>query len=1174
MEDTSQPTIPGLPVISDPVLSVELHILSSLLSQPTTPSATIALVLSSMPKSNSAARLASLSQHISSVLSVCLGIKATLPASYPPQILASFLRMTSLLLDTSSQIDLSQVQKYSEAFFSFLTCLADEPLWILKAVEFLRQNESLVQMEGLPEAMLHSVAKYLDPKLFHNLVSAAVFQDIDHESFSTNSMQKIKDLLSIFANVVALFGKNAGQAANEQSKLIVRSILLLIETPLSTVFLDRFQTGLSRNSKDLLRRSNLLDTMLIDSFHFLQEELKLQKDFESDTRQLALKIIKERTSVYQNVSDCNIMRVILHYIENSTKASELFEDLRTTITFQRVLEVLLLSKDSEDLKYSFHFLQHTVNYQKDKELRKVLSECVNLLSTLDSFGKYLIEPQWISVVGQLLVYLNTQDAQKTTHLDMFWMFKILATKAMKHDNPLVVKFIITNMLEQDLNLNIYKDLLFEILIPLMDNGKLYEDVGLSPDIHPKLADYLRDFFSNAGAKYSEVLSDNYQLLAERISSVDSFNGKSCVWHIFGGLYRSGKVRATLFDLKTLEKIVAKAIDIAQNYPAYRKSLYTDDFVCFASMLPASYDVWRVTSKYFLAESLQETFFHSDTASTRNKYARYVSASHPELWTQIISTLHSHFSQLSTQVKTPTEDFKLYCWTLKLLRDIRSQLSPSQQNDIAGLSVTINKHLSEIYETVEELANSPYANPNELSNLAVVSMRILLEYLTEPETLFAEDTVHLSAVLKGVLACASQPVDVREHLEPMLSDIRKAIHHDNPKQVDTVNKCLKTALQQLVSFLEQPYTKQDEISEQTKTRQADSLLMIVNQLTAWKIECECDTPSADILSLMAKAHMLVNQRNTVRMDHQHKSVFVLFQEYLSKEVFNNKELRESYVSDCAIFSLVTKHNRYALNRISKEVLLPQFSKSNDKLPKFFKVMIDTIEKLRNGPLAYYIFESFMCFELSSLSQDEANVLSEQLIKVCEIDNAAFRLRKISTLVCKFVVSQPKHISKITKLIDFVLLKEEARPRDASLLVDVREFMTDHGMFPELASEVATLNAYNSFPRILVTAALERVAAKFDTYDTDTQQAVDEYFLGLYERFFFSYFGEEINRKGTKPFDEKHKILIRKLQSVLVLTRHVRNRRLVITQAPQIRCVPSGGGWPRSLNTRSVSTCSQQ
>jgi hypothetical protein len=134
--------------------------------------------------------------------------------------------------------------------------------------------------------------------------------------------------------------------------------------------------------------------------------------------------------------------------------------------------------------------------------------------------------------------------------------------------------------------------------------------------------------------------------------------------------------------------------------------------------------------------------------------------------------------------------------------------------------------------------------------------------------------------------------------------------------------------------------------------------------------------------------------------------------------------------------------------------------------------------------------------------------------------------------------PAKLINVVKLVEYLLIKEELRPRDATFVVDIREFVHRHGMSAELAQEMNTLNAYNGFPRILVNAFLERVVQRADSFDEATQASLDKCIAQIFDSFIFGYF-KEGNNKTMKPFDDKHKVLLRKLQCLVVLSTYMRN-----------------------------------
>ena len=257
---------------------------------------------------------------------------------------------------------------------------------------------------------------------------------------------------------------------------------------------------------------------LIDTYHFLLDALGKVEKFEAATNSLTMKVVEDRLGKYESYSDCNILKLVLFDFETTKSKKNLLDFLKNHSEFVRLLERMLWSKDSEDLKFSFRFLQVACELVKDQEEKKVWNECIGLLATLDSYGKYLIEPQWESVTSPLLQHLASQRLKKvaSSSLDLFWMYGILARKAMQHENPIVINCIMKNVLEKDIDFEVYADLILDSMLPFLDNGKLYEDVGQDVDVHPRLAVYLRKFFLSAGKKYKSVLEANFERLSSRI----------------------------------------------------------------------------------------------------------------------------------------------------------------------------------------------------------------------------------------------------------------------------------------------------------------------------------------------------------------------------------------------------------------------------------------------------------------------------------------------------------------------------------------------------------------------------------------------------------------------------------------------------------------------------------
>ena len=102
-----------------------------------------------------------------------------------------------------------------------------------------------------------------------------------------------------------------------------------------------------------------------------------------------------------------------------------------------------------------------------------------------------------------------------------------------------------------------------------------------------------------------------------------------------------------------------------------------------------------------------------------------------------------------------------------------------------------------------------------------------------------------------------------------------------------------------------------------------------------------------------------------------------------------------------------------------------------------------------------------------------------------------------------------------------------------------------MCEELAEEMITINSYQAFPRILTVLCLERVFKRWPQYPSETQEALDLFANDLYRRFLLAHFVEK-NNVPMKPFDEKHKVLIRKMQVVLCIASYFRSCKYRLTK----------------------------
>ena len=287
------------------------------------------------------------------------------------------------------------------------------------------------------------------------------------------SLGKIKELMGIWSSLLLYFGKHA-EKGSELIRPVLANLKQLIEQPL-VAFSSEYKQAVVRNRVEALERLNLLYLYIIESYHFIQAETGEFMQSEA-LLELFRKLLNERKTEYASFSDTTILKVILFAFQHSAERPKLLELLSSFDLFQEILETLLLSRDSEDLKFSFHFLQTASETIADKSLRKTWTDLIGLLSTLDSYGRYLIEPQWEGAITPLLQHFAEQEQPERRNLDLYWLFKVLATKGMRHENPAVNRSVMKYILDHQLNLRIpaFSELIIETLLPNLNKPKLYE----------------------------------------------------------------------------------------------------------------------------------------------------------------------------------------------------------------------------------------------------------------------------------------------------------------------------------------------------------------------------------------------------------------------------------------------------------------------------------------------------------------------------------------------------------------------------------------------------------------------------------------------------------------------------------------------------------------------------
>ena len=1110
----------------DHSLLAEISTLARVMSHDTSAETTLMLLKAFPPKDDMVAAFTAIDDLLNTLLASLLAEDNQ--ARYP-EVLAlvcyEMFVVDSLGVEAPAEIS----QKYAKTFFFFLEFMVDYQANILASMKLLAKLSNVQKNQEVGLQSMAMLAKYTEVESFHKKLSIRILDNIEESNYD-QSLSTLKDLLSTFANLATIYSSSGVEE-------IIQNFINLTRVPLAIENTPKYSTSVSQNKNETFRRCNSLQAFLIDVLHLLQESKGTFEKFEAATYDLIKKLINERTTTYESYSNCNIMRVILFYFERTKNKDELSEFLHSSITYQTLVERMLLSKDAEDIKYSFHYLQSEVDLIKQKDLKKIWSNCVNLLSTLDSFGKYLIEPQWIGIITPLLSYLETEDHTKSKNLDLFWMFQILATKAMQHENPIVIRTIMMHILDSDLNLEVYSSLIVDSLLPSIDNTKLYDDVAGEVDLHPKLGQSLRRFFAAASQKYPQVIAREFEHLASRVHDVESFNAKASAWHVFGGIYEAG-LKAPTFDDDLLEKIVYKAAQTAFYFPPYRRSIFVFDFVSFIGCLPLTLKKWLIVSKLFSEDYMQELYFHQSCRHIRSRHVELL-AKDKTLLIEIVASMKKFASEMKARFENADASSHIYLWQFQLFFNENLEQDPFYGAEfLSEIRSPIEAALFALFEEVERMNNNPYIQQQQYNNVVVVFMRRVLETMKEFRSMIAKPEV-ISAICTAFLNVSAENFGHREVIEEALYALRIYLDDKDQRIVGLVNKLIRTSLSRFNQFLQEPYIKEDEIAEQTKSYKADILLLVGCSLMTWLIEKEAAIED-ETLILHEVCYRLLSQTKTgVRVQNMLKATTVLYFEYFKRAELIDSEKVKEYLADCSHVTIVTKFNRYALNKIFNAVILPAVQADDDKVAKFYKVTMDAISRNRNTLLSYYIFESFLVVSLEEASEAKADFLCTKLIDVCEIENSAFRLRRIAAMMVKFMLVKPEKIGNVYKLLAYLLVKEETRPRDASILIDVREFVYENGMFDELAEEMTVLNSYSAFPRLFVACCLERVFNRFHTYDEATREQLDLLACRLYEGFFYGYFTQANSQKSLKPFEEKHKAIIRKFHVLIAISNHFKH-----------------------------------
>lgn len=1005
-------------------------------------------------------------------------------------------------------------QRFAKSYFFFLEFMIDFPKTIIHTVKFIHRMTSLTKNVEVGRVFGQTIARYTQVESFKKL-GVRVLDNID-ETHADKQLSTLKDIVASFIAIVTA-------VVNDSVDQVSINFTSLVGTPVAKMDESVYGQCITSDKNETQKRCNGLTACLIDAMQLMQSraiDVAKQTIALSD---LVQRMIDERLTTFESYSDCNVLRVVLDCFQKTKDKQTYYSWLSRNVVFNGMMENLLLSKDSEDVKYSFHFMQCVVALIKDKDEKKIWGECVNLLSTLDSFGKYLIEPQWVGCVGPLFERLSNQGDLKCENMSLFWMFNILANKAMKHENPNVVKCIMMHILDSNISFDIFHSLIINSVLPNLNNGKLYEDVAGTTDLHPKLAISIKDFFSKASESYPESMSKHFELIARRVHEIDAYNGRTCAWHIFRGL-NSACIKSSV-DEDLLNQIAVKAIQTTYSFPPYRRSIFIEDYICFVSCLSLSVSSWPIISQPLAQDFVQDILFHITCKDVRKMILNLISRQ--DIAEGICTSIDAFMSEIVQRCTVVDPTNEMYFWSIKLIDSAdESFVTPVADRVRANMPCAIAEYMDEI----ERLNNNPYADFIVYNTLAILNMRRLLQSQAKSKAISSR----ISTIITAFINLCEQNYGYREEIEESLYTLLTQ-HSDltDAWTKETLLKLLNTSLTKLATFMNTPFERTDDVADQHRTYKADILLIIsLNIISAMISNQACEPSIIEPIKVVIDSMT----KSAVRCQPLLKSTLNLYFDYLTSSMTDEKVME--YMNDGDHINIVTKYSRHAVNAIFRQSMLSKIKPGDDRVCRFYRHACDSIAKNRNTMLSYYVFESVMIVALEDVDDETAAYLCDRLIDVCEIEYAAFRLRRTAVMAIRLMLKSPAKINSVRKLVKYLVVKDETRPRDTSIMIDLRDYIHEIGTFDELTQERATADSYHAFPRLLTNCCIDRLFCRLPTMNEKELEAFDIFVNDIYEDFLYGHFTKENENKHIKPFEEKHRILVRKMHTLVILSKYVR------------------------------------
>lgn len=506
----------------------------------------------------------------------------------------------------------------------------------------------------------------------------------------------------------------------------------------------------------------------------------------------------------------------------------------------------------------------------------------------------------------------------------------------------------------------------------------------------------------------------------------------------------------------------------------------------------------------------------------------------EICKNLTAALNSFLNDIVTRCSKIDTDNYIYFWHIKLIEDQQS----NETNEIFNEKVisVLSNSIQEYMEELERLNNNPYADFVVYNALAVVNMRRLLQAVKRHKVISNK----MTAIVTGFVGVSDQNFGYLEEIEEAIHALltEHASIEDSATK-ETVVKLVSTTLDRLRTFVATPFNRTDDVADLQRSYKADVLLAVsvimISFLISNKVEDET------VLASLKAAASEMNNKTAVKVQPILRSSLKLYHDYLAGDLKGDFAL--SSMNDGDHIDIVTKYSRQAVNTIFKQALVIKVKEGDDRVCKFYRHACDSMAKNRNSILSYHVFESVMVVALEDLEPATAAYISEKLIEACDIESAAFRLRRTAAMAIRLMLNSPAKINNIVQLIKYLVIKEETRPRDTSILIDLRDYIHQVGMFEELMEERAIADSYHAFPRLLTNCCIDRVISRLPELTPAEQEAFDQFSANIFEDFFYGYFVEANETRHVKPFEEKHRIMVRKMHTLVILSKYLRTGKLL-------------------------------